>query len=510
MRSAQRIGNVLMNRPNIVFGLLVLMLLGLGVGLGARSRAQQAAPASSVAVKAETHAQQKAKGPPPKPSSTPSASAQKHPSPAKKPRVLLDRELQAIASDWALLAPGVLQNDGLEPNKKAPFAKAGLTVRLKASEQRSDIENALARGGADDKGADVAILALPEFVASYEALKALDPVMFLISGWSSGRDILLSRFDRLQKLPATGPIGVRGVPGTSAMFLTAFVLDAMGVGLERLEFEPSDAESPQAALWALSRQELGSVPKAYDGTVLLSTGEALQLIPYVAVAQRSFVERHTEALVAFSRVWFDGQARVTRDPTAASRRLAKLAGSPEPLALLAQLGEIRMSSVTDNALSAGVAGRGAVNLTSLFDRSWRYWRSLKVLTTPSPERAPVSGEVITQLVLGNAQPGPTRPSAPRLPDARDAQDAALLSLNAGPAPRDDAQIVGDVGFAAGVFSRSRLRLSVYSQSGYDKKRTETLVAQVSERFDLSDGRLVAEQARPSSPSSYRLEIMPVE
>lgn len=499
-----------MNRANIVFGVLVIMLLGLGVSFATRSRAEHAAPASSVAEKPETHPQQKTKAPPPKPSEAPSASAQKGPSPAKKPRVLLDRELQAIASDWALLAPGVLQNDGLEPNKKTPFGKAGLTVRLKSSAQRSDIENALARGGADDAGADVAILPLPEFVASYEALKALDPVMFLITGWSSGRDALLSRFDRLEKLPATGPLGVRGMPGTSAMFLTAFVLDATGVGLERVEFEPSDAENPQAALWALSRQQLGAVPQAYDGTVLLSTGEALQLIPYVAVAQRSFVERHSEALVAFSRVWFEGQTRVTRDPTAASRRLAQLAGSPEPLALLAQLGEIRMSSATDNALSAGVAGRGAVNLTSLFDRCWRYWRSLKVLTTPSPELAPVSGEVITQLVLGNAQPGPTRPSAPRLPDAREAQGAPLLTLNAGPAPRVDADIVGDVGFAAGVFSRSRLRLSVYSQSSYDKKRTETLVAQVSERFDLSEGRLVAHQARQSSPSSYRLEIMPVE
>jgi ABC-type nitrate/sulfonate/bicarbonate transport system substrate-binding protein len=499
-----------MNRSNIVFGVLLIMLLGLGVSLATRSRAHPAAPTSSVAKRPELPPKPKTSEPPPKASSAPTASARKHPSTPKKPRVLLERELTTIASDWALLAPGVLQNDGLEPNKKAPFGKAGLGVRLKASEQRSDIENALARGGADAAGADVAILPLPEFVASYEALKALDPVMFLITGWSSGRDALLSRFDRLEKLPASGPLAVRGMPGTSAMFLAAFVLDATGVGLERVEFEPSDAENPQAALWALPRQQLGGVPKEYDGTVLLSTGEALQLIPYVAVAQRSFVEQHTEALVAFSRVWFDGQARVTRDPTAASRRLAQLAGSPEPLALLAQLGEIRTSSVTDNALSAGVAGRGAVNLTSLFDRAWRYWRALKVLTTPSPERAPVSGEVITQLVLGNAQPGPTRPSAPRLPDARETQDAPLLSLNAGPAPRADAEIVGDVGFAAGVFSRSRLRLSVYSQSIYDKKRTETLVAQVSERFDLSEGRLVARQAPQTSPGSYRLEIMPVE
>lgn len=508
-----------MKRSNIVFGVLLLMLLGLGARFAAGSRTEHVAPAGSAAAKptapaanSSARAAASASASKPgaaKPSEKPEATAKLAPG-KTKPKILLDRALAVITANWALATPGVLQNDGLEPNKKAPFGKAGLTVRLKISEKPGDFENALARGGSDDAGADVAILPLPEFVAAYEALKALDPVMFLITGWSSGREVLFSRFDRLEKLPAQGPVTLRGTPGTSALFLTAFVLDATGRGLEHVEFESSEVETPQAALWALSRQELAGVPKSYDGNVLLSTGEALQLIPYVAVAQRAFVERHTEALVSFARVWFEGQARVARDPTAASRRLAQLSGGPEPLALLAQLGEIRTSSVTDNALSAGVAGRGAVNLTSLFDRCWRYWRAFSVLTTPSPERAPVSGDVITQLVLGNAQPGPTRPSAPRLPATRPAVQAPLLQLSGSNTARDDAGIIGEVGFVAGVFARSALRLSVFSQSAFDKKRTEALVAQISERFDLGEGRLIANQARAGSLGGYRLEIMPVE
>ncbi|HEU5075581.1 MAG TPA: hypothetical protein VFU02_15420 [Polyangiaceae bacterium] len=503
-----------MNRSNIVFGVLSLMLIGLGVRFASGARVEQAAPSSSVAPESTKPKPAASGSARTKASAAPSAAAPAAPTkPAKagaKRKNLLDRPLAVITSDWASATPGVLQNDGLEPNKQAAFSKAGLSLRLAASEKSKDLENALARGGADPAGADVAILPLPEFVAAYEALKALDPVMFLITGWSSGRDVLLSRFERLEKLPAQGPLVLRGTPGTSAMFLTAFVLDATGTAFDRLEFEASDVDPPRAALWALSRQELGSVPKAYDGTVLLSTGEALQLIPYVAVAQRAFVERHTEALVSFARVWFDGQARVARDPTAASRRLAQLSGGPEPLTLLAQLGEIRTSSVTDNALSAGVAGRGAVNLTSLFERCWRYWRSLKVLSTPSPERAPVDGEVITQLVLGNAQPGPARPSAPKLPSARAAAQTPLLQLNGSPTLHDDSQIIGDVGFVAGVFARSTLRLSVYSQSTFDQKRTRALVAQINERFDLGDGRLIEHQARAPVHGSYRLEIMPVE
>lgn len=499
-----------MNRSNIVFGVLLLMLLGLGVRSIAGSRFPLGASPSSSAPKRELPPPQSSAKAAAKPSAAPAAPpASAPPQATAKRKVLLDRTLSVITSDWALATPGVLQNDGLEANKKGAFGKAGLSLRIKVSDKANDLENALARGGTDDAGADVALLPLPEFVAAYESLKALDPVMFLITGWSSGRDVLLSSFDRLEKLPAQGPLVLRGTPGTSAMFLTAFVLDATGRGLDRVEFEASDVDPPKAALWALSRQELATVPKAYDGTVLLSTGEALQLIPYVAVAQRAFVERHTEALVTFSRIWFEGQARVARDATAASRRLAKVADGPEPLTLLAKLGEMRSSSVNDNALSAGVAGRGAVNLSSLFERCWRYWRSLKVLTTPSPERAPVTGDVITQLVLGSAQPKPAQPSAPKPAPASTAQ-TPLLQLNAGPTPVDDAHIIGDVGFAAGVFARSTLRLSAYSQSAFDKKRTEALVTQIKERFDLGEGRLIAHPARPAAPSSYRLEIMPVE
>lgn len=496
-----------MNRSNIVFGILLLMLGGLTLSFVMRSRAEHKAPPSPIKVEAE---KKPAKATKRTAAATPSASGSARPSKPQKP--LFDRPLAVTSLDWPLATPGVLQNDGLAVNKKAAFAKQKLDLRLTVSKTMGDIENALARGGADEKGADVAILPLPEFVASYEALKALDPVMFLVVGWSNGRDLLLSELKGLQKLPAKDPISIHGEPGTSPMFLTAFALDATGVDLERLEFEKKDAEQPAPMLWSLTRQELDGVPDSYKGNVLLSSGEALQLIPYVAVAQRALVERSTQALVVFAEVWFQGQERVSRDPTAASRRVAKLEGGPEPLELLGQLGEMAPSSITDNALSAGVAGRGAVNLTSLFDRCWRYWRTLKVLTTPSPERAPVNGAVITQLVLSNPAAEKPKPNQTRAPIASPnaSGQAPLLSLDAGPQKKETADIINDVGFIAGVFSRSELRLSIYTQAHYDKKASEELSKQISERFGLSEGRLTAKQVKPTSLSSYWLDVMPVE
>ncbi len=499
-----------MTRSNIVFGVLLLMLGGLVFGFAARSFASdeeaEEAPAQLAAEKS-----------PPKPPKqvgtvTGHASASAAPAAPPPPGPRFERPLSIAALGWRLAAPGVLQNDGLGVNPKSAFAKERLHVRLTVSESMNQVQNALARGGADDKGADVAIVPLPEFVASYEALKALDPVMFLITSWSSGRDVMLSRHGNVSQLPSDGPIVVRGNPGSSELFLTAFVLAATGADLNRLSFEAADIETPNPDVWAIPSDQLDSVPDTYRGNVLLSSAEALRLIPYVAIAQRSLVEKHTDALAALARVWFEGQREVTADPTTASRRLAKLDGGPEPLGLLGQLGRVAASSIKDNALSAGVAGRGAVNLSTLFDHCWRYWRTLKVLTTPPPERAPVSGEVIAQLVLSEkgAALGPAGPVSPPRSSISAGSADPLLALDSGKAKRDNAELVQEVGFIAGVFTRSRLRLAVYSNSTYDKKASQQIAEQVSERFGLDQERLVAHQVRPTSLSSYWLEVMPVQ
>ncbi len=405
----------------------------------------------------------------------------------------------------------MLQNDGLAVKQQSAFAKQQLEVRLSISERLGQVEAALARGGADPSGADVAIVPLPELVASYETIKALDPVMFLIVGWSSGRDVLFSKFGSIAELAKQDPLTLHATPGSSETFLGAFALDTVGADLSKLELEASDVEKPDPSVWAVERKKLDGIAKNYQGQVLLSTAEALHLIPYVAVAQRSLVRQHPQALVTLAKVWFEGQARVTQDPTSAARRLAKLDGGPEPLALLGQLGEMSMSSIKDNALSAGVAGRGAVNLGSLFQRCWRYWRTLKVLTTPPPELAPVSGEVIAQLVLSEGPDAGPRGSHP-LPtaDALPTDEAEpLMVLAAAPKEKLD-RAVQQVGFVAGVFARSRLRFTAYTGASYDKKSTEALVQQVTERFGLSERRLVPYSKPPTSLSSYRLEVMPVQ
>jgi hypothetical protein len=368
------------------------------------------------------------------------------------------------------------------------------------------IENALARGGKDDKGADVAIVPLPAFAASYEALKALDPVMFLTVGWSHGEDVVAGELESFDKLPKTGPISINGLPGSSSTFLAAFVLQAEGVAPERLELEPRSTEEPKALVWGLQKGDVKSAPEAVRRHQLLTTAEAVNLIPYVAVAQRTLVSKHTEALVAWARVWLSGQARVEEDPTSAARQIAKLEGGPEPLELMARLGRMTNSSITDNARATGAAGRGAVTLSSLFAQSWDAWRALKVLSTPPPERSPVSGDVVAPLVLEDT---PKARGEKPTPQPADEQEKPLLVIDPGAGKLDEAELLEQAGFFAGVFSRSTVHLAVFTRSTYDEKLTTALTERVRDRFDVPEWRLAPRAIKPTSLSPYLLEVMPV-
>ena len=103
----------------------------------------------------------------------------------------MKRPLKIAGAGWELLAPGIVANDGLKSGKKSLFARHKLSVELTAHDSLEAIESAIARGGEDKLGADIGIMPLPAFVASYEQSNARGP-RFLRGGvvprppWSDG------------------------------------------------------------------------------------------------------------------------------------------------------------------------------------------------------------------------------------------------------------------------------------------------------------------------------------
>lgn len=397
---------------------------------------------------------------------------------AGAPKQLMDRPLRLAAMGWDLLAPALLENDGLNPGDKSGFKAAGLDLRLAALSDMAGIEKALARGGADDSGADVAIVPLPALVASYERLRALSPEVFLVVGFSRGREVLASKKDAL---PEKGEIKLAGVAGDPSAFLALFAMDAAGVPPAEVRLvAPSEAES--AGLAAVSR---GAVPQTMKP--LLTSADAPRLIPHVAIAPHGFIDGRRDLLVALARGWLAGTRKLAADLPAGARRVASAAGASDPLAFVERLGELGSASLTDNARMAGLSGRDPLTLDALFQRSWAVWRGVGALATPAPERAPVTTEVIAALALAEGGAKDPEPAG-KAPDGWEKAKPMLVHRQE---KLDEAALVAAAGQLAAAFDRAVVRIGVLRGPAVDAAKTKQVVDAVVGRFGLPPGRVVA-------------------
>jgi hypothetical protein len=390
-----------------------------------------------------------------------------------------------------VLAPGLLANGGLEATSKGEFAKAGLSVALDVADTASQVEKALARGGADEDGADVAIVPLPTLVAAWERLRALNLAAFHVVAWSRGRESILTKHP-LTQLPAQGELTFAGAPGDAATFLGLFALEKSGIELGRVSFE----DKPSALVTTLSKGDKRS-DDAKPAKATLSTSEASRLIPWVAVAQRSLVTGQPETLIAWAKAWHAGLDALHKDAATAARTIGNLDGAPEPLTLLERLGELAPVTLAENAELFALSGRSAVTLETLFDACWHAWKETRVLGTPQPERAPLSDRI----VAGLARAEPKLLEVPDASDAKpkraDGKPRTILVRVVRGAALDDEAVIAELGMLAGIFHRSAIALSVH---GVPKKKHDEIVSLAVDRYALDRGRVSAGKA-PARPST---------
>jgi ABC-type nitrate/sulfonate/bicarbonate transport system substrate-binding protein len=425
------------------------------------------------------------------PSSTASASAsvaKAAPPTSAKPRESeprkLDRALRVSALGWELVAPLLLENGAL--SSKA-FA-------IDVTDETKAIENALARGGTDKGGADVAILPLPSFVLAYDRLRALAPVVFFVSGWSRGGEVLAGK-EPLDRIPAQGDVVVRS-GSDSALAFALFALELAGITPERVKLGES-SDKPRLA--ALPREEL----KAGDQTdILLSTGDASRFVPFVVVAPASFAEKEAATLGVLVKTWLAGVKKLESDPTGSARTIAAMRGAPEPLALLGRLGNVAHTDLGQNAELLGLSGRGAVTIDALFSRNWRSFKSAKLSNARAIERSPVAPGVVAALV--RSDPALAKPSTPPrtegAPPKPKAQKALLVVRIGG----DDEEVAKEIAFVLGAFPRSPAKLTVHRGAPF-KSVLETLT----DRYGLEADRLQPGKSPGRDRAAATLEIAPV-
>ena len=495
-------------RKKILLVVLSLLLVGWGVMLGLQKRTQHQAPAvaapppsssSSASASASGSASAPVSG---SPTTSPSGVASASPSgdPDAGAPKLMDRPLRVTTLGWDIAAPGLLANGGADPAAKSDFSAIGLEVHIAPTDATASLEAALARGGEDKEGADIAILPLPTFVASYERLRALSLDMFFVTGWSRGHDAIVGS---KAEWPTKGEVKVAGVAGSPAAFVAMWAFDLQGIAPSQIKIVAPGEPAASAPFAAIDRSS--QAPRdPMRGALLLTTADAPHLVPYVAVAPRGLIETRSKALIAWAGAWLAGARKLSQDAPAGARAVSSVKGAPEPIALLQTLGQSQPATLADNVRIVGLSGRSAVTLERLFQRSWALWRAASILATPPPDAAPVSTGVIS--ALARAEPGQAAGGDDDKPRDLGTSAKTLITYRQADGKLDETSLIEAAGVLAGVFERAPLRLAVTSGGSVDKARTKKVIDDATGRFGLAPGRIVA-AAKPVPQTAAAIEVL---
>lgn len=497
-------------RSKIVFGLLILMLGTLAVMLVMRPRdTQHEAPAIAAEPEASGGADAAEKG---KAGGRGAAAAKKGKAGAGRrdasvaaradagARGPLPRTLRVASMGWDVMAPGLLANGGTTTAPQSVYGQAHLVVSLSHASSLQNVERMLARGGEASDGADVAIVPLPTFAAAYERLRALQPCIFAVVAWSHGREALYGARTVSLAAPPSGEVKLVGGAGEPALFFASFLLERAGVAPARIRVVGErDSTAAAAPFAAVTRR--GDEPPG-DRRLLASTADASRLIPWVAIAPRAFLDAHPEATRELLKGWLAGGERLSSDVPAAARTVAGIRGAPEAVDLLRLLGQLELSTLADEARAAGLSGRGAVTIETLFAQSWKTWRALGVLTTPQPDAAPLHTAALIDLVRADSERA-MQPAPGRRGDPVFTGPPLLVAPIPGRRP-DERAFVESLGLLAGIFERSPIRLTSRARPA----DLEPLLQQAIDRYDLDRTRFqLSPRPAPSGPQTA-IEILP--
>ncbi len=465
----------------ITFFITALMTLALVSSLVSRARSKHEAPAEVIAPNetasgdvADAGVDGAAPGLAPDASAVAMADAGVAP---------LEKPLRVAALGWELAAAGAAL-------AAPPGVDAGLTappMELAPESSLDAIEARLARGGADPQGADVAVLPLPAFVASFERLRALEPRAFVVVGFSRGREEVRAAAGSLLKSPpaadevklvAFGPstaadATARAAGSESATVLGLFALDLLGVAPARIRLvAPGTPEAKAASFAAVVKGAVDDRPRAF------STADASRLVPIVAVASKATIDAREATLREWAKAWLDGLSRAKADVPGVARRLASkeavplaagVGGAPEALVLVERLGQIENVGLDAQTsligpLADGKNGKTAATLDVLTQRTWQVARGGGFTAGAAPEPLPIDARIVSAIA-----PPPKDAAVPRNGDG-DGDGGAAVTF--GPIPTgalpnvayravdgDAEKVASEIAFLAAVFERGVFRIS---------------------------------------------------
>src|SRR5215211_8859117 len=304
----------------------------------------------------------------------------------------LNRPLVVGINTWAGHAPGIVFNNGMEPNGGSQYkSKYGIDVKFVLLEDPAAKLAAFRSGQVDVMWDTVDNWAREASILAENNQKAKSIIM---QDWSRGGDgiVALSTIKSVEDLKGHK---IACTQFTPSHFLLLYLLAQSGLtpderaAVEKNIIFTTDAPSAAAAFKAKQvdaavtwEPDLSSAVEARgaEAHVLVSTQAATNIIADTLVARQDLIDKAPETVRDFVHGWLDGIEMIKNDPNGSYEIVAK-ALKLDTDTVSGMLSGLKLTPYADNAQFFGLTG-GKAHFETLFDTAFVIWRKKGLVTRP--------------------------------------------------------------------------------------------------------------------------------
>src|SRR6185295_1185258 len=346
----------------------------------------------------------------------------------------LSRPLVVGINTWAGHSPGIVFNNGMDPNGGSLYkSKFGMDVKFVLLEDPAAKLAAFRSGHVDIMWNTVDNWAREASILAEQNQKAKSIIM---QDWSRGGDGIVS-LTSIKSVEDLKGHKIACTQFTPSHFLLLYLLSQSGLspedraGVEKDIIFTTDAPAAAAAFKAKQVDAAvtwepdlsGAVTmRGAEAHVLVSTQAATNIIADTLCARQDVIDQAPETVRDFVRGWLDGIEQIKNDPNSSYEIVAK-ALKLDTDTVSGMLSGLKLTPYADNAQFYGLTGSKA-HYETLFDTAFVIWRK-KGLVSKSVDAKSWADARFLQAIAAN-YPGQTVQEAPVVAKAPSEKDVPIL------------------------------------------------------------------------------------
>src|SRR5215470_2425992 len=304
----------------------------------------------------------------------------------------LNRPLVVGINTWAGHSPGIVFNNGMDPNSGSQYkSKFGMDVKFVLLEDPAAKLAAFRSGQVDIMWNTVDNWAREASILAENNQKAKSIIM---QDWSRGGDGIasLASINSVEQLKGHK---ISCTQFTPSHFLLLYLLSQSGLSPEdRTAVEKNiifTQDAPAAAAMFKAKQVDAAVTwepdlsaavtaRGDEAHVLVSTTAATNIIADTLCARQDVIDSAPDTVRDFVHGWFDGIEMIKQDPTGSYNIVGK-ALKLDTDTVSGMLSGLKLTPYADNAQFYGLTG-GKPHYETLFDTAFVIWRKKGLVTRP--------------------------------------------------------------------------------------------------------------------------------